>query len=203
MAVITGIETLRGRVVVSIDGLEYARVAKAHYEKCPLHEGDDIDPEAWIDRIASAQFADAYEAALTSLDYAARSAKEIASTLRRKGFVEPAVEATVSRLRENGLINDAAFARRLAENQRQKPVGVYALKRKLRSKGISEDDAEAALDTFDDDQQREACLTAARGLWRKYADLPRREGRAKLSQALARRGFGWDAIESAVDALTE
>ena len=52
---------------------------------------------------------------------------------------------------------------------------------------------------FDDDQQRIAALQAAQKLYRKYEALPEREARAKLSQALARRGFGWDAIESAVD----
>ena len=48
-----------------------------------------------------------------------------------------------------------------------------------------------------------ASVEAARRLWRKYEDLPEREAKAKLSQALARRGFGWDAIESALDELMD
>ena len=36
---------------------------------------------------------------------------------------------------------------------------------------------------------------------RRYEGLPRREARAKLSQALARRGFGWDSVRASVDAL--
>ena len=62
---------------------------------------------------------------------------------------------------------------------------------------------EEALSAFDEEQQRAACLEVAQSLFRRYAELPRREGRAKLSQALARRGFGWDAIESTVDQLFE
>jgi regulatory protein len=90
----------------------------------------------------------------------------------------------------------------MAELSASKPVGLYAFKRKLRAKGICDDDAEEALSAFDDDQQRAAALLAAQKLYRKYEALPEREARAKLSQALARRGFSWDAIESAVEQVT-
>ena len=109
----------------------------------------------------------------------------------------------VARLTESGLIDDARYAQRMAETQVNKPVGIYALKRKLRAKGISEADAERALEAFDDEQQRGAALEAAQKLYRKYEALPPREAKAKLSQALARRGFSWDAIESATDGLFE
>ena len=203
MAIITGIEAHRGRVIVHADGSEIARIPKAHFEKCPLRVGDDVDPEAWLDRVAAAQFADAYEAALTCLDYSARTEKELMTALRRKGYVAPAIEAAVMRLKEAGLIDDARYAQRMAETQSAKPVGVHAFKRKLMAKGISEGDAEAALAAFDDDQQRAACRAMARKLWPKYDALPPREARAKLSQALARRGFGWDAIEAATDELID
>lgn len=203
MAIITGIETARGRVIVQLDGAVIARLPKQHFEKCPLHEGDEIDPERWLDQVAAVQFPDAYEAALTHLEYAARSAKELSAALKRKGYVAPAIDAVIEKLRESGLIDDARYAQRMAETQSVKPVGVYAFKRKLQAKGISEADAEAALKGFDDDQQRATCAAAAEKLWHKYAELPPREARAKLSQALARRGFGWDAIEAVVDEITE
>lgn len=199
MAIVTGIEFSRGRVIVRADGAELARLPRAHYLRCVLHEGDEIDPEQWLDQVAAAQFADAWEAALGCLDYCARSEKELSNALRRKGYVPSAVEATLARLRESGLVDDARYALRMAEVQSQKPVGVYAFKRRLMAKGISEQDAEAALAGFDDEQQRDACRKAAEKLRAKYAALPPREARAKLSQALARRGFGWDAIEAAVD----
>ena len=203
MAVVTGIQENRGLVEIALDGVTAARVRRVHYEKCPVEIGAELDLDAYLDRVAAAQFSDGYEAALTSLDFCARSAREIANALRRKGYVEPCVQAVVERLRENGLIDDARYAQRMAEVQSGRPVGLYAFKRKLRAKGISDDDAEEALSAFDDEQQQAAALTAARQLYRKYQDLPEREARAKLAQALARRGFGWDAIESAVDEVME
>ena len=203
MAVVTDIRVNRGIVEIDVDGRAVLHVRKQHFARCPLSPQEEIDLEAYLGSVAAAQFADAYEAALTSLDYSARTAKEIADSLRRKGYVPPAVDAVMARLKENGLIDDARYAERMAESQAKKPVGLYAFKRRLRAKGISEEDAEDALAAFDDDQQKDACLAAAQKLSIKYEALPPRERRAKLSQALARRGFGWDAIESAVDALVE
>ena len=203
MPIVTDIQQKRGVVEITVEGSVIARVRKAHFDKCPVRPGDEIDIDAWINRLAAAQFTDAYEAALTSLDYCARSARELANALRRKGYVEPAVEAVMARLGETDLIDDAGYARRMAEVQSAKPVGLYAFKRKLKAKGISDEDAEEALAAFDDEQQRAAALEAAQRLYRKYEALPPREARAKLSQALARRGFGWDAIEGVIDELLD
>ena len=203
MAVVSDIRENRGIVEIALEGAPALRVRRAHYQKCPLEPGAEVDVEAYLERLAAVQFADGYEAALSSLDFCARSGREIANSLRRKGYVQPCVDAVVARLTENGLIDDARYAQRMAEVQSTKAVGRYAFKRKLKAKGISDDDAEEALAAFDDAQQQAAALEAARKLWRKYEGLPPREARGKLSQALARRGFGWDAIESAVEALVE
>lgn len=203
MAIVTDIVEKRGLIEVLCDGVTVARVRRAHYAKCPLTVGEAIEPEAWTERIAAEQFADGYEAALSSLDFCARSAKEIANSLRRRGYVEPCVQAVVARLTENHLIDDARYAERLAETQSSKPVGLYQVRRKLRAKGISEEDAEAALAVFDDEQQRAAALAAAQKLYRKCEALPQREAKSKLSQALARRGFAWDTIEWVVDEIID
>ena len=203
MSTATDIRDRRGIVEIDADNVTVARVRRQHFAQRPLSPGDEIDVQTYIDRIAAIQFADGYEAALTSLDYSARTAREISDSLRRRGFVPQVVEAVVAKLTENGLIDDARYAMRVAELQKNRPVGIYAMKRRLRTKGISDVDAEAALEAFDDDQQRDAALEAARSLYRKYQSLPPREGRAKLSQALARRGFSWDAIDSALEQLFE
>ena len=78
------------------------------------------------------------------------------------------MEAAVERLRENRLIDDARIAGRIAESSADKPVGVYALRRKLKAKGISDEDADAALEAFDDDQQQAAARRAAEKLLKRY-----------------------------------
>lgn len=203
MSTVTELKPVQGCMRVAFDDAPSLRIRKCHFAKLPLEEGDEIDPEEYVNRVASIQFADAYESALTSLDASARTASEIDRSLRMKGFVAPVAEAVVERLKENGLIDDQRLAARLAETQLTKPVGLYAMKRKLRAKGVSDEDAAEALESFDDDQQRAAAIQAARKLLRRYENLPVRECRGKLSQALARRGFSWDAVSAAVEAVLD
>ncbi len=201
MNIITDIQDRRGIIEISVDGCVGLKVRKAHFSKRPLEIGEAVDLEEYENIIASIQFSDAYEAALTSLDHSARTAKELERSLLTKGYVRTVVASVIERLTENHLIDDRLIANRIAESNAAKPVGVYALKRKLRAKGISEEDVSEALEGFDDTQQQSAARQAAEKLYRKYSSLPAREARAKLSQALARRGFPWDAVREAVNAL--
>ncbi|MDO5324553.1 MAG: regulatory protein RecX [Clostridia bacterium] len=203
MAIVTEIREFKGIVTLSLDGMQWMKLRKMHFNKLPLELEQELDPEEYTDRMAAIQSADCYEAALTMLDQAAQTSGDLYRKLIRKGYVAPAAEATVARLIENRLIDDRRYAERIAQTQMGRSVGVYAVRRKLRAKLLSEEDVEAAMEGFDGEQQAAACREAAAKLWRKYESLPPKEGRAKLSQALARRGFGWDAIRSAVDSLAE
>lgn len=201
MAHVTEIRETKGLVQLSLDGVSWLKLRKKHFLKRPLEEGEAIDPEEYISAVAALQAADCYEAALTMLDMAAQTRNVLVRKLVLKGYVSPAAEAAAERLTEIGLIDDRRYAERVAQSQLKKPVGAYAVRRKLMARRLSEEDIEAAMEDFDGEQQLKACRMAAEKLWRKYSVLPSREGRAKLSQALARRGFSWDAIHSAVDAV--
>lgn len=199
MNIITDIFERRGIMEIYIDGCVGLKVRKVHFVKRPLEVGEAVDLEEYENLIAGIQFSDAYEAALTSLDHSARTAKELERSLLSKGYVASVAAAVIERLIENRLIDDRQLASRIAESNTSKPVGIYALKRKMRAKGLSEEDVSEALENFDDAQQLSAARQAASKLYRKYSSLPAREARAKLSQALARRGFPWEAVREAVD----
>lgn len=201
MAVVSEIRENRGLVELSLDGVRWLCLRRKHFAKHPLEIGEQVDAAQYLDSIAALQAADCYEAALCMLDFAAQTRGDLVKKLVRKGYVEPAAEAAAARLCENGLIDDRRFAERIAQSQLNKPVGAYAVRRKLRAKQLSEEDVEAAMAGFDGQQQAAACRAAGEKLYRKYAVLPPREGRAKLSQALARRGFSWEAIQGTVDSL--
>ena len=199
MATITDIRDLRGVIGIYADGTLAMRVAKKHFSKNKLSVGDEFDAVEYADSIAAIQLADAYEAALTCLDFSQRSAAELIKKLVSRGYVRPAAEAAVARLSEAGIIDDSLYAKRIAETGSRKNVGVYAMKRRLMAKGFSEEDTESALEALDDAQQLAAAKATADKLRSKYASQPPREARMKLSQALARRGFSWDVISRALD----
>lgn len=201
MAVITDINQTRGVVAIYADGTLLVRLRKKHFDKKPLTVGQHIEIDEYMDSMAAVQFNDAYEAGLTLLDFSMRTAEEIRRGLVRKGFVRPAADAVVEKLTEVGLIDDRHYAVRLAENASRKNTGLYSVRRKLMSKGISEADADAALEELDGAQQLSAARAVASKLARKYADIEPRQARAKLSQALARRGFSWDTISAALESM--
>ena len=203
MSTVTEVRVFRGVARLSFDDAAPLKVRLKHFKALPLEAGDEVDAEEYAARVAEAQRADAYEAALNSLDLCARTRQELRRSLLARGFVSGAVEATLDRLADSGLVDDRRYAERAVEVSAARPVGVYAVRRKLRARGIGEEDAEAALNMLDDEQQAQAAQAAARSLLRRYAQLPAREGRAKLSQALARRGFSWEAVRAAVDAVWE
>lgn len=203
MAIVTEIREFKGIITLSLDGMQWLKLRKKHFDKLPLELEEELDPEEYTDRMAAIQSVDCYEAALTMLDQAAQTSGDLCRKLVRKGYVPPAAEATVARLVENRLIDDRRYAERIAQTQLNRGAGSYAVRRKLRAKLLSEEDVDAAMEGFDEEQQAAACREAAVKLWRKYGALPPREGRAKLSQSLARRGFGWDSIRSAVDGIAE
>lgn len=201
MAVVSDIQEYKGMVRIYLDGVKWLNVRKKHFRMLLLQPGEALDAEQYIDRMAALQAADCYEVALGMLDQAAQTSGDMKLKLERKGFVAPAAEATVERLVQNGLVDDGRYAQRMAQGQLGKAVGAYAVRRKLMAKRLPEAAIEAAMEDFSSEQQSLACREAAAKLWRKYASLPPREGRAKLSQALARRGFAWDSIHSAVEAV--
>lgn len=201
MAYVTDVrEVARGGVVeIILDG-EYAlRVRARDYARMPVGAGDEIDEADYVERMGAIQANYAYERALDALDRAAKTELELRRKLARAGFVKPAIDAAIERLAAARLVNDADIADRLVKfaSERQ---GVYAIKRKLRARGVSAPDAEEALESVTEDEQLKACRAQAASIIKRYAALPARESRAKLAQALARRGFSWDTINSALSA---
>ena len=199
MATVTDIKDFRGVIGIYADGTLAMRVAKKHFGKLKLAVGDEFEPEEYADSVAAIQLADAYEAALTCLDFSQRTAAELMKKLMSRGYVRPAAEAAIERLGEAGIIDDARYAKRIAETASRKNVGIYAMKRKLMAKGFSEEDTADALAALDDAQQLSAARATADKLRPKYASQPQREARMKLSQALARRGFSWDVISKVLE----
>ncbi|MBQ1256673.1 MAG: RecX family transcriptional regulator [Clostridia bacterium] len=192
-------EEKRGVVTVMFDDRTRLVIRKKDFEKYPLEKEEEIDFEEYMNAIAGFQAPEAYEAALSLLDYSARTENEMKKKLRMKGYIEMVIESVVERLKEARLIDDRQLAERIAENASERGIGAYALKRKLKTRGISEDDVEYASAFMDEDKEKEGALRECQRLSRKYASLPMREAKAKLSAALSRRGYTWDAVSEAIE----
>ena len=199
MGMITGIEENRGVFSVYVDGVLHTRVRKKYFVQLGLAPGQELEEDSFADRLSRLQFKDAYEASLNLLTARDMTAQGMIDALTRRRYTRSVAEAVCQKLVENRLIDDERYAQRYMELHREDAVGKYALKRKLRSKGLSEELVGAALEEVDEQSQLQAARALAAKLAARYAGQDPRAARSKISQALARRGFGWDVISQALE----
>jgi regulatory protein len=130
-----------------------------------------------------------------------RTRIEMVERLADAGFDAEVVAATVDRLEELRLVDDAAFARQWIEERartRGRPPAV--LLRELAAKGVDPTVAREALEEMGPDEAAQAAGVAAR-LVPRYTDLPLHRQAARLLAALGRRGFSEEAAEAGVRAV--
>jgi|SRR5579885_3034052 len=142
----------------------------------------------------------ALNAACLFLSYRPRSAQEIETRLRQRGYSTDAIAAARARLDDWGLVDDDAFARYWVE-QRQtfRPRGAAALRAELRARGVKAEVVSSVVPSGADES--EAAYRAGRVRLRGLAGLPAPAFRQKLGGYLQRRGFNYAACAAAIDRL--
>lgn len=193
-----------GRFAVLVDGREVAVLSLEAIERLRLAVGRPVD--GLEEAIAlEARRLHTYDRALNLLAVRARSASELARVLVRKGEEKPHVEWAVTRLVEQGLLDDAAFARAFT---RAKVVGGKQSRRRVQQelarKGVSRALTDDAIDTVLEEEavdQRAIVEEAARKKLRSLAGLDPVVQRRRLYGFLARRGYEVDDIRSVLDGI--
>ena len=159
------------------------------------------------------------QAALHLLSYRSRTERELRTRLRAKSFPPALVEWCLHRLREQGLLDDQAFASaHVRDRIRLRPRGRSKLREELRRKGVVAHVADEAIseafleeETSEEALAREAALRwveregrgVARALSAARFSKERERSRRRLHGFLSRRGFAPDAILSAFAAALE
>jgi regulatory protein len=179
---------LDGRFTFSLN-LEV--VAREH-----LHVGRELT-EAELEALAGADASQrCFEAAARLLGYRPRSETELSQRLARRGFGQDVIEQVIRRLREQGLVDDASFARTWRDNREAvRPCGRQLIRRELREKGISEDIIDGTVSDLDEET---SAYQAARN---RLGSLPRDDYpafRRRLGEYLRRRGFDYGIISQTV-----
>jgi regulatory protein len=207
MSVISGIVPAprpAGRFAVLVDGRERAVLSLDAIERLGLVVGRPLAGLEEAIALESARL-HSYDRALNMLAFRARSSSELARSLVRKGEEKAHVDWAIARLQEQGLLDDAAFARAFT---RSKVVGGKQSRRRveqeLARKGVSRTVAgEAIEDVFEDEavDQRSIVAEAARKKLRSLAGLEPAVQRRRLYAFLARRGYDLDDIRAAIESV--
>lgn len=137
---------------------------------------------------------------ITALARRGLSRRELERHLRDRGFDDAEIEADVARLERDGYLDDVALAQNLVGRlQERKGLGRSAIAAELTRRLLSPAAIEYALELVDTSDE----LSRARDLAVKRAPqlrhLDRDTAVRRLSDYLARRGYGGSTIRAAVD----
>jgi regulatory protein len=145
----------------------------------------------------------AYAAALRLLASRERSAVEIASRLREKGFDPETVVVVLDRLRSSGFQDDRRFAEDFAGSAiRSKGMSGRAVQSELRRRGIEKETA-AQVATRSPEEELETALGLARKKERTMAGLGAEVRLRRIAGLLQRRGYDRDTVSAVLSRLGE
>lgn len=147
----------------------------------PVQEGPQADPEAVARRIL-----------LDALTGRARSRRELAERLAKKGVPDELAARLLDRFTEVGLVDDAAFARSWIASRGAaggRGLAGRALAQELRRKGVDDEVARAALDEVDPAEEEAAARALVRRRLRSMRGLDRTVAARRLAGMLARKGY--------------
>jgi regulatory protein len=185
------------RINVFLDG----KFAFSLLAEVALKEGLQVGQEL-SDRQVTAltetdQYSRCFNAAIRFLGYRPRSETEIRQRLQRHGFASNYTEKVLAKLKEQGLVDDTAFARFWKENRESfSPRSRWLTRMELQRKGLDGDIIDQVVGEVDDrDNAYRAALIRARRL--SSPDF--QDFRRRLGEHLGRRGFGYEVIKETVE----
>ncbi len=200
MDVITAIRRERGKFLVTVNGDEKVVVPAPLFRERPLSEGETIDLEEYDHWLMVRQYRAALDRAVAFLASRARSRREVEARLLQVGYRPCTVEMVLYKLERERLLDDGDFARQWVEARAGRKLGRNRIARELRDKGVSAEEAEAALTGLDEaDQLDSAVQLAEKSLRRAKPGEPPAKTAQRVIAMLLRRGYGYDLARQALE----
>lgn len=180
------------RYSIYVDGKYSFSLSEGDLIKSGLRKNQEVN-EAELDHFKDdSRLGKLYEKTLNLLSYRQRSEWELRDYLRRKKQDDNDIEKTLSKLSENGYVDDRRFAKSWVETRRLlKPMSQKRLRLELRQKRIADDIIDEIL-AEDETNELDVLKEIIERKAKRYPD------KQKLMQYLARQGFSYDNIKSAL-----
>lgn len=202
MKQITALRAGKGRgkrVRIFLDGkqafyLETEVVVKEGLKVGQMLSADQIDV-----LISKDNFQRALSAAVHYVSYRPRSEFELRERLGQRGVNGNTQEEVITKLKEQGLIDDTAFAQFWKSSRESySPRSQWLTSLELKRKGVADGIVNRVVDNIDDDD------SAYRAALKKARSLPQSDYaafRRRLGSHLQRRGFSYGVINNTVQRL--
>lgn len=201
MKKITGIKLEKGKkqVRLYLDGkLALNLEAELAAEK-GLKTGKELSEEELSELTDRNSYRKCLNAALKFLAYRPRSEFEVRERLKRRGFIQEDIDKVMDKLKEQGFIDDSAFAEYWRENRESfSPRSRLMTAIELSRKGVTRAVINGAVSELDDS---ESAYRAALGRASRLSLADRKNFDNRLGSYLRRRGFNYDVINSTIEKI--
>lgn len=204
MGFITKIEALprmKRRLVVYVDGEKLGVIAAGLAREKGLSEGGTLSDQDW-QQYMEEEISPAFDLSLYYLGLKARTRHEMEAYLKRRQYAPQVIAAVMDKLKEYGFVDDEQLSQRAVDSLSRQRLGRGAIERKLRQRGVDKELAREALDAYRPEDESENARQLAVTLWERYREAEPRKRWQKTTAALARRGFSWESIQSAMQGLS-
>ncbi|MBE6805231.1 MAG: hypothetical protein E7526_01730 [Ruminococcaceae bacterium] len=199
--IIDSIKQQKGHLFeIKLTGGKVVLLDKDYVLEKALKTGDDISAAELKNMVVESEYRRAVSRAVWYIERGSLSKKKLTEKLIAAGISRDACHKAVLRMEELDLINDVAFAERLAEQYLQGGISVREAENKMVLKGIDRKTAKEALDLFEVDAKKQIKLLISK----KYrTKLQCAENVPKVFAALVRKGFNYSDIKSVLSEYSE
>ena len=191
-------QTSPGRITVIFEDGTELRSSLGVVTDRRLFTGKDLDVDEITQLRELSLRSLARDRALEYLSRRPMSRKELRDKLLQKGEEEAVADYCVEWLTDQGFLNDERYAGMVVRHYAAKNYGAGRIRGELSRRGISRELWDAALREAPEPDDRIDKFIASR-----LRDPEDREQIQKVSNALYRRGYGWDQIREALRRYTD
>ena len=194
-------KTKKGRYSLIVDGEFLYSIHRDTYLKSNMKSGQQITIQELEEIRLADEYLSAKENALNILSHSAQSSGLLADKLSRY-YGEEAVERTVVRMNELGLLDDLDYALRYSRDcVHLKKYSLTRTTQELKRRKIPPLMIEEALAQFEEEDEIDQIVSL---VLKKYkAKIMDHDGLKKTIAALMRRGFSYRSIKTAMDKIEE
>ena len=192
---LTAIEPRSHRLVqLYLDGEAAVKLDAATAQEARLRVGMELDDEELHELLQKSDAARAKEKALYLLEHRPHATRELERKLSRT-VGEEAAQAAADRMEELGLVDDADYAARLAQELARKGYAFSRTVQELVRRGVDRELAQEAAREASPDPEEAIRRLIQRKYERRLGD---EKGRRQTAAALQRLGYRWEEIRSAL-----
>ena len=203
MPIITAVKPQKNkkRVNVYLDNKFGFGLDLENFVKLDLKVEQELTDEQVGKIVKEAEFQKVYDKLLRFSTLRPRSEKELKGWLKKYKVHLSLHNDLFNRLKHLDLLNDNKFAQWWVEQRMEfSPRGKRALIAELRQKGINRDlIIQLVNESISQGYEEKTARKLLQKKKYKWERLQKLEAKKKMSEFLARKGFGWEVIKNAID----